>query len=1170
VRASLARFTLVSSLAVPTAGAAAQGVGQAGPPAAAPRTASRTAPRGAPGADTSAAFFGDMHWRHIGPVRGGRARAAAGVPSQPNVFYAGYDNGGVWRSTDYGSTWRPIFDGQGTGSVGAVAVAPSDPNVIYVGTGAGIIRPDLAVGDGVYKSTDGGRTWAHLGLRDSKMIAAIDVDPRDPNRLFVAALGHPYGPNAERGVFRSTDGGRTFQRVLYKDEYTSANDVRLDPRDPNTVYATLWQQQQSFIEGQGFGGAGNGIFKSTDGGATWRPLTAGLPPVIQANLAVAPSDPRRLYAAVAGAVPGATGARATTGVVGFYTSDDAGEHWRLAAENATSGSAQGTDARDAVDAVDAGAPGAAARGAGARDTAARALGRPADVAGAAAGSAAPTVGDPRPMVRIGGGDLPTLTVDPSNPRVVYSASTVMWRTEDGGRTWTAVRGAPGGDDYQRIWINPRNPDIVFAVADQGAVVSANRGVSWSNWYNQPTAAMYHASADNAFPYRVCGGQQDAGSACVESRSMDGEITFHDWHPVNIQEYGIAASDPRDPDVVFGSMRTNVSRHDRRTGQTTYVGPDRAAANAAGVGRNVRTMPLHWSPVDSNTLFYASNAVWRSTDRAHSWTRVSPDLARQTWAVPASAGKYAAGVTPAPLGAITALAPSPRDVRVLWAGTDDGHVQTTADGGATWANVTPPAIKPWTRIFNIDAGHFDTRTAYAAANTLRLDDYSPHFYRTHDGGRTWTEINTGIAPGAVANSIREDPRTPGLLYAATDAQVWVSADDGDHWQSLRLDMPAISVRDLLVKDDAGCLCADLIAATHGRGFWILDDVTPLRQIAAARAAAAARGSYLYRPAPAVRVRFATNDPTPWPPEVPAGENPPPGAILDYYLGADVAGPVTLEVLDSAGTVVRAYSSADAAPRPDPARDPEAYNRLCQARPDAPHCDVPLYWPAPAMELSARRGMHRVTWDMRHAPVAGAAGPRGGDDDATGVVPHRSYPDVYAPWAAPGRYTVRLTAGGRTSTQPLQLHLDPRVRTPAADLARLAGLSREMYDGARAAGAAYTAARALAARLDSARRDAPRGPAADAFRAQLAALAPARGRGAEGGSPAASAPVGSAVPAAPTLDGVRDALLAAAMAMQGAEVAPTADQVAACARARAQLAAAMARWADLQVSARALGR
>jgi len=422
--------------------------------------------------------------------------------------------------------------------------------------------------------------------------------------------------------------------------------------------------------------------------------------------------------------------------------------------------------------------------------------------------------------------------------------------------------------------------------------------------------------------------------------MDGEITFHDWHPVNIQEYGIAAPDPRDPDMVFGSQRTNVSLYNRKTGQTARVGPS-AEQRGTEFGRNVRTMPINWSPVEPSVLFYASNVVWKSTDRGRSWTRVSPDLARQTWDVPATAGKYASTVTPAPLGSITALSPSPRDVKIIWAGTDDGNIQVTMDGGAKWTNVTPPQIKPWTRIFNIEAGHFDNLTAYAAANTLRIDDVNPHFWRTHDGGKTWTEINTGIAAGAVANSVREDPRKKGLLYAATDLQVWVSFDDGDHWRSLKFDMPAISVRDIQVKDDSTCLCSDLVAGTHGRGFWILDDITPLRQATEARGAVGAGKPYLFKPATAVRVRFGTNDPTPWPPELPAGENPMPGGIIDYVLPADAPAPVKLEILDAAGKIIRHYSSDDAAMNPHPALDSAAYNRLCQQNPTAPYCGLPLY-------------------------------------------------------------------------------------------------------------------------------------------------------------------------------------------------------------------------------------
>jgi hypothetical protein len=1070
--------------------------------------------------------YGEMRWRSIGPPRAGRARALSGVRSQPNVFYIGFDNGGVWRSTDFGSTWVPLFDSQPTGSIGAIAVAPSDPNIVYVGSGAGIIRPDLSTGDGMYKSTDAGRTWTHLpGLRDSAMIANVEVDPKNPNRLFVAALGHPYGPNAERGVFRSTDGGATFQKVLYKDEYVSADDVRIDPNDPNIVYAALWQQQQSYIEGGAFGGNAQsndgGIFKSVDGGTTWRPLTSGLPSVLQANLAISPSNSRVLYAVIA--------------CVGPCTPASTGG---------------------------AGAAGGGAAGPG----------------GGRGGGGGGTIGF---FKTIDGGDLPTVTVDPKNENVVYSCSTVLWRTEDGGLTWSAVRGAPGGDDYQKTWINPDNPNIILAVADQGGVVSANRGESWSNWYTQPTAAVYHVTADNAFPYRLCSGQQDSGSACVDSRSNDGEITFHDWHPVNIQEYGIAAPDPRNPDLVFGSQRTNVSLYDRRTGQTATVGPP-AGLRGTAFGRNVRTMPINWSPVDPTVLFYASNVVFKSIDHGHSWTRISPDLARQTWQVPANTGKYTAGVTPSPQGSITALAPSPRDVKVLWAGTDDGNVQVTIDGGLKWTDVTPPPIKPWTRIFNMDAGHFDTLTAYVAANTLRLDDLNPHFWRTHDGGKTWTEINTGIAPGAAANSIREDPRRKGLLYAATDTQVWVSFDDGDHWSSLRLNMPAVSVRDVQVKDDDTCLCSDLVVGTHGRGFWILDNVTPLRQQAELQAA---KGAFLYKPAIGIRVRFAMNDPTPWPPELPAGENPPPGALVDYYLPTAAAGEVKLEILNAAGKVIRTYSSNDPVRNPDPARDPVAYNKLCQQTPTMPDCGLPLYWPAPQQVLSTQAGHHRFSWDMRYDPIGGGGGGRGGG--AGGAVPHRTYGGVNAPWVAPGAYTVRLTVDGKTSTQPIVVKIDPRVKQTLA-VTQIFTLTTQMEDGAMAAEAAAKEAHAAADKL----RAKPSSPATDALIKALDAMAPSpnavepaagggRGAGAPGGGrgagrgaaapgPGGAAGAAGAAPGnAANLSTIGAAMVAAAMPMQGSEMPPTAAQLKACQDRQAEFAALMAKWAALKLKLKAAG-
>jgi photosystem II stability/assembly factor-like uncharacterized protein len=1054
-------------------------------------------------------LYSEMHWRQIGPSRAGRARALAGVRTAPNVFYIGFDNGGVWRSTDFGSTWIPLFDQQSTGSIGTIAVAPSNPNIVYVGTGAGIIRPDLAVGDGVYKSVNAGETWTRVGLRDSHMIANIEVDPGNPNRLFVAALGHPYGPNTERGIFRSLDGGATFEKVLYVDEYTSGNDVRIDPSEPNTVYAALWQQQQGFFENGAFGGTDGGIFKSTDGGTTWRKLTTGLPAVIQANLAIAPSNPRTVYAMIAsenpaGETPPAPGGRAARGGrggnVSFYKTTDGGEHWMLATE---------------------------------------------DTRVFETGSTGRHPPDNRPLGRIGGGDLPTITVDPKNEKVVYSCSTVFWRTEDGGLTWSAVRGAPGGDDYQKSWINPDNPNILLLVTDQGGVVSANRGESWSNWYNQPTAAMYHVTADNAFPYRLCGGQQDSGSACVDSRSMDGEITFHDWHPVGIEEYGEAAPNPKNPDLIYGGK---VSRFNRVTGQKQNVTPPATASGPPA--RTVRTQPLIWSPKDPNTLFFATAGVWKTVNGGHSWTAISGDLTRQAWDVPANAGKYASTVTPAAQGSITALAPSPLDVNVLWAGTGDGLIQVTVTGGQKWTNVTPPAIKPWTRIFNMEAGHFDTRTAYAAANTLRLDDMNPHFWRTHDGGKTWIEIDNGIAAGAVANSIREDPRKRGLLYAATDTQVWVSIDDGDHWSSLRLGMPAISVRDIEVKDDESCLCSDLVAGTHGRGFWILDDVTPLRQAAEA---ASASGAYLFKPGVGVRIRFGTNDPTPWPPEVPAGENPPAGAIVDYYLPSAAAGEVKVEFLDAEGKAIRTYSSNDHVRMPHPATDPAAYDKLCQQTPNAPDCALPLYWPAPPQVLKTSAGMHRFTWDLHYDPLPGGGG-GGGGGGAVGAVPHRTYPPINAPWAAPGVYTVLLTANGRSQTQPITVKMDPRVKiTP--EVQQIFTLTTRLESEARNAAAAQKEARSLIEIV----KVRPASAANEALIKKLEELAPAEnpaGAGERGGR--AAAPVSG--PA--TLSNIAAQLMAAVMAMQGSEMAPTGAQLEACRTQEAAYNSLMSRWSAIK--------
>jgi photosystem II stability/assembly factor-like uncharacterized protein len=878
-----------------------------------------------------------LHWRSIGPFRGGRTRAVVGVPTQPNIFYIAQVNGGVFKTTDYGRTWTPIFDDQPTGSIGSIAVAASNPEVIYVGSGEGLHRPDLSVGDGIYKSIDGGKSWTHLGLRDGQQIAQIAVDPRNADRLFVAVAGHPYGPNEERGIYRSTDGGCTFEKVLYKDENTGGADVQIDPSNPDTIYASLWEAREGPWENGAWNGPGGGIFKSTDDGKTWRPLTKGLPEaVVQANLAIAPSLPTRLFASVASM----TGAN-------LYRSDDGGESWHVATN------------------------------------------------------------DSRPALRIGGGDLPVPRFDPKNPDVVYSASIVCWKSIDGGKTWTGIRGAPGGDDYQNIWINPNNTDIILLGSDQGAIITVNGGQSWSSWYNQPTAQLYHVGVDNAFPYRVCSGQQESGSVCISSRGSDGEITFRDWHPVAAEEYGYVTPDPLNLDIVYGGKLT---RYDRRTTQAQNILPKPFRSQDF---RMVRTEPVIFSPVDPHVLYFATNTLWKTRDGGQTWEQISPDLSRKTYEVPPTVGKYRSQTSaqPAQRGVIYAVAPSPLDINRIWAGTDDGFIHMTTDGGVHWTNVTPAPVSAWQKISIIDASHFNAQTAYAAVNTLRLDDLRPHIYRTHDSGMSWTEIVNGIPNNENVNVVREDTARKGLLFAGTERAVYISFDDGDHWQALRLNMPATSVRDLLIKDD------DLVAATHGRGFWILDDITALRQLDAKNTSA---DVFLFRPQTALRVRWNTNPDTPLPPDVPAGENPPDGAVIDYYLSQSVSGPITLEIRDSRGQMVRRYSSADPVP------------------PIPTDLNIPTYWVRPPQVLSQEPGLHRFLWDMHYQPVPGVK-----PDYPISAVYRNTPPDSTSPWVMPGDYTVVLTAGGKSYTQPFTVKMDPRVTASTADLARQFELSRQLY-------------------------------------------------------------------------------------------------------------------------------
>jgi len=880
--------------------------------------------------------YQDLHWRLIGPFRGGRTRAVAGVPSQPNVFYIGQVNGGVWKSDDFGRTWNPIFDRQPTQSIGAIAVAPSDPNIVYVASGEGLHRPDLSVGNGIYKSTDAGKTWTHLGLQEGQQIPALVVDPHDPNRLFAAVLGHPYGPNAERGIFRSTDGGVSWKKVFYKDENTGGSDVEMDPSNPNVIYACLWEVRQGPWEDNNlFSGTGGGLFKSTDGGDTWKQLTNGLPKdIVQINVAVAASQPSRIYATLGTTRRGEYGSG--TGV-GVYRSDDAGENWYRATEDA------------------------------------------------------------RPAMRIGGGDLSVPRVDPKNPDVVYSASIVTVRSTDGGKTWMSIRGAPGGDDYQNLWINPSDPRIILLVSDQGAIVTVNGGETWSSWFNQPTAQLYHVAVTNTFPYKVCSGQQESGSVCISSRGNDGEITDRDWHPVGVIEYGYAAPDPLDPDIIYGGGRAEVSKYHISTGQIQNVSP----IPIRGKYRVDRTLPVRFSPVDPHILYYSANVLFKTTNGGDSWETISPDLTRPEPGAPASIGSMLSKNADAvkQRGVIYALAPSFKTVNTLWAGTDDGSVWITHDGGKNWTNITPPELTAWSKVTQIEASHFDDDTAYISVSRFRVDDLHPYIYRTHDAGKTWQKIANGL-PDGPADTVREDPVRKGLLFAGTENAVWVSFDDGDNWQSLQLNLPHTSMRDLWIHDD------DLIVATHGRSFWILDDIMPLRQIDAKTSQSAA---VLFKPGVAYRVRRSTWPDTPIPPDEPIAENLPSGAVIDYFLSTAVSGPLTIEILDGKGVVIRRYSSAD---KPEQTEE-ELGKQL-----------IPLYWLQMPKNPSTAAGMHRWVWDLHYsAPTATQhAYP-------ISAVPHRTPRDPQGPHALPGDYTVRLSAAGRTYTVPLTVKLDPRVQTSA---------------------------------------------------------------------------------------------------------------------------------------------
>ena len=1001
----------------------------------------------------------DLHWRMIGPFRGGRTRAAAGVPGQPDVFYMGQVDGGVWKTNDSGRTWQPIFDKQDTQSIGAIAVAPSNPDIVYAASGEGLHRPDLSVGNGIYRSADAGKTWTHLGLRDGQQIPALAIDPTNPDRLFAAVLGHPYGPNPERGIFRSTDGGQTWQKVLYIDPNTGGSDVVLDPKNPQVVYASMWESRLGpWEDGNEYDGTHGGLFKSTDGGSTWKRLTKGLPAnLVQINVTVSPADTNRLYATIS--TTEQSGYASDKGL-GFYRSDDAGASWRRITE------------------------------------------------------------DPRPAMKIGGGDLPVPLADPKNPDVVYSTSIVTCKSTDGGKTWISLRGAPGGDDYQNLWINPSNPKVILLVSDQGAAISQNGGVTWSSWYNQPTAQIYHVAATNTFPYQVCGGQQESGSVCISTRGNDGEITFRNWHPAGIIEYGYAAPDPLHPNIVYGAGRTEVSRYDAVTGQVQNVTP--IPAMQAGY-RADRTEPVLFSPVDPHLMYYAANRLFATRDGGQTWQTISPDLSQKQTGQPASLQPLPAAQQARRRGAIYAVAASYKTTQTLWAGTDDGLVWITRDGGTHWANITPPGISPWSKIAQIDASRFDDNTAYVAVSRMRLDDMRPYAYRTHDGGKTWQSIAANLPADAPVNAIRADSKQPGLLYAATETAVWVSMDDGDHWQPLEYNLPHTSMRDLLVHGD------DLVVATHGRSFWVLDGISPLRQMAAYKDHSQ---PYLFTPGAAVRVRRDTNTDTPYPADEPAGENPPDGAVIDYALPAQTSGTVRVDILDAAGHVVRSYTSeGHTEPTPE-----ELRTNL-----------IPPYWPRITHPLAATPGMHRVVWDLHYTKPAAIryAYP-------IAAVPHRTPETPQGPLALPGHYTVRLTADGVTRTAPLTVTLDPRVHVAPAALSAMFTAQQKMAGALTQISQATLEAHGAQQQLEQAVKSTNGSPAAvtQAYAAVQQLLD------------------GTKKPApgtAPGMDALAEGSIALYQQLGQADAAPTAAQQQALQQLTPQIAAAVQHWEQFKTGA-----
>jgi photosystem II stability/assembly factor-like uncharacterized protein len=901
------------------------------------------------------AQFGNLNWRLAGPFRGGRVLAVTGDSSDAQHFYSGTVNGGVWETHDAGRTWQPIFDNESVGSIGAIAIAPSDPKTIYVGTGEADMRSDIAQGEGMYKSTDGGKSWTHVGLTDTQQIERVLVDPADARHVYVAALGHPYGPNEQRGVFASRDGGTTWRKLLGPNADTGAIDLAFEPGNPSIIYAALWQTRRPpWNVYPPSNGPGSGLFKSSDGGTHWTQIKGhGFPEgtIGRIGIAISKAAPKRVYALVDGDAGG------------LYRSDDTGANW------------------------------------------------------------VKTTGDARIWQR--GWYFGEIAADPKNPDRVWTMNTIVLRSDDGGKTFIALKGDPTGDDFHALWIDPNDPQRQILGVDQGTLVTLNGGLTWSSWYNQPTAQIYHVSTDNRFPYWVYGAQQDSGAIALPSRGNSGDgITMREFNEVAVGgESDNIAPDPDDPQTVFGGR---VDKLDLRTQQVRSVDP---ALALPGLSRGTWTLPLVFSPRQPHVLFFANQRVFRTDDHGEHWQAISPDLTRENPGTPKNLDPVTAadnlGQGPR-RGVVYALAPSPVADGLIWAGTDDGLIWRTRDGGTHWDNVTPKQLSPWSKVGIIDASAFDADSAYAAVDRHRLDDQKPYIYRTRDGGKSWQLVVAGIPSNQSVNVVRADPKRRGLLYAGSERGVHVSFDDGDRWQPLQLNLPPTSVRDIAIHG------ADLILATHGRGIWIMDDASALRQLDAKVEKAA---FWLFKPEPAYRVRLPAFTGTPMPKDEPMAANPPLGAYLDYTLKTASKSPVTLDIFDSADALVRHYSSTDPVMAVDPTKSPIASE-----------------WVDVHSTLSSAAGAHRFVWPLHYpAPPSG----------------EKSDPWTDGLFAPPGDYRVVLTVNGVKQEQPLRVLADPRVNLPASAYAQQFALAQSIQAQNSRVSAAAREAGALVQALKKAR-------------------------------------------------------------------------------------------------------